>query len=151
MLAKLRVPDRSIPQRELTSQVTVHDLDHHGVCHPIVPLPDALASLVQSSVYGLYQALGAEEGEVNHNFPNLFCASILGMAQLVMRILGPIRHVEDLSAYQGSDGEAVKRVTAQKRAARPDRLHLLALFLTLLVSLTKRRKGAGDKGRKERR
>jgi hypothetical protein len=55
------------------------------------------------------------------------------VAQLVVRILGPIRYVENLSAYQGSDGEAVKRVTTQKRATRPDRLHLLALFLTYLL------------------
>lgn len=121
--------------KELTSQVTIYDLDHHGVRHPVVSPSDPLAILIESAVDGLYQALGAEEREVHHDFPHYFCTRIVGMAQLIVRPRGPVGHVKNFLADQVPHRKAVECVVAQKGAAGPDWIHLLALLLTLSISL----------------
>lgn len=124
---------------KLTSQVAIHDFDHHGVGHPVVSLPDRLAFVVDCAVDGLYQAVGAEEREVHDDFAHLLRASIVGMAQLIVRTRGPIGYVEDFFAYKAPHWEAVKRVAAQERTAGPDRIHFLALLLAFAGQLWRRK------------
>jgi antibiotic biosynthesis monooxygenase (ABM) superfamily enzyme len=44
-----------------------------------VPFSHRLATLVEPPIHGLYQALVAEKGEVDNDFPNYFGSGIFGM------------------------------------------------------------------------
>jgi hypothetical protein len=71
-------------KRQLTLQISIHNLDKHGVVNTVVPLPYAPASVVDAAIHSVDEPLLAQKGKVYNDLTYLFRSLVLGMLQLVV-------------------------------------------------------------------